>query len=110
MALSPSMCYLKRSVEYPKDLWTTLDRTFGIIDEDNNRTLESIYRTIIILKNLASTLSNEVVQDEEEAEASTQSIRTEDSLLAVTLSPDAPEVYEIYDISYTHMAEIEEYI
>ena len=49
MALSPSMCYLKRSVEYPKDLWTTLDRTFGIIDEDHNRTLERIYRTIIIL-------------------------------------------------------------
>ena len=49
MALSPSMCYLKRSVEYPKDLWTTLDRTFGMIDEDHNSTLERIYRTVSIL-------------------------------------------------------------
>ena len=35
MALFPSMCYLKIFVEYPKDLWTTLDRTFGMIDEDH---------------------------------------------------------------------------
>ena len=35
---------------------------------------------------------------EEEAEASTQSIRIEDSLLAVIPSLDAPKVYEIYDI------------
>ena len=73
MALSPSMRYLKRSVENPKDLWKILDRTFGMIDEDHNRTLESISSTISIpdLKISASTLSDEVVQDEEEAEAST---------------------------------------
>ena len=65
--------------------------------------------TIIILdpKISASTLSDEVVQDKE-AEASTQSIRIEDSLLAVTPSPDAPEVYEISDISSPHMDEAEE--
>ena len=76
LALSPSLCYLSRSVEYPKNLWTTLDRTFGMIDEDHNGTLESIYKTISILnpKISTSTLSNEVVQDEEEAEASTHSI------------------------------------
>ena len=55
----------------------------------------------------ASTLSDEVVQDEE-AEASTQPIRIEDNLHAVTPSPDAPEVYDISDISSPHMAEIEE--
>ena len=104
------MSQLVQLVENSKDLCTTLDRTFGIIDEDHNITLERIYRTISIIKNLASTLSDEFVQDEEEAEAFTQSIRLEDSLLALTPSPDAPEVYEISDISSPHMDEIEEYI
>ena len=62
----------------------------------------------MIQKISTSTLSDEVVQDEEEAEASTQSIRIEDSLHAVTPSLDAPEVYEISDISSPHIAEIEE--
>ena len=99
--LSPSLRYLIRSIEDPKELWTRLDRTFGMIYEDHNSTLDSRSSSIIILdpKILASTLSDEVVQDKEEAEASTQSIRIEDSLHAVTPSPDAPEVYEIYDIS-----------
>ena len=39
LALSPSLRYLTKSVEYPKDLWTKLDRTFGMIEEDQNRTL-----------------------------------------------------------------------
>ena len=109
MAISASMLYLKRSVRNPKDLWKILDRTFGMIDEDHNSTLERTYSTISIYdsKILASTLSDEVFQDEEEAKASTQSIRIEDSLLAVT-PLDAPEVYEISDISSPHMAEIEE--
>ena len=108
MAISPSMRYLKRSVKNPKDLWKILDKTFGMINEDNNRNLERIFSTIIILnpKFSASTLSDEVVQNEEEAESSTQSIRNEDSLLAVTPSPDALEVHEIYDISSPHMDEI----
>ena len=56
------------------------------------------------------TLSDEVFQDEEEAKSSTQSIRIEESLLAMTPYPDALEVCEIFDISYPHMDEIEEYI
>ena len=69
MAFSPSMRYLKRFVKNPKDLWKILDITFGMIDEDHNSTLESISSTISILnpKFLASTVSDEVVQDEEEA-------------------------------------------
>ena len=49
-----------------------MDRTFGDIDEDHNRNLESTSNTIIILdpKFSASTLSDEVVQDEEEAKSS----------------------------------------
>ena len=54
---------------------------------------------------MASTLS-----DEEEAESFSQSIQIEESLLGVTPSPIAPEVYEIYDISYPHMDDLEEYI
>ena len=73
MALSPSMCYLKLSVKNTKDLWKLLDRTLGLIDEDHNSTLESTSNTISILdpKISASTLSDEVVQNEEEAESST---------------------------------------
>ena len=110
IAISPSMCYLKMSVKNPKDLWTKLDRIFGKHSEDHNRTLESTSSTIIVLdpKFLASTLSVEFVQDEEVAKSSTQSIRIEESLLAVTPSPDAPEVYEISDMSSPHMYETEE--
>ena len=87
-----------------------MDRTFGMIDEDHNSTLESTSSTISILdpKISASTLSDEVVQNEEEAKSSTQSIRIEGSLLAVTPFLDAPKVHEISDISYPHMDETEE--
>ena len=104
LALSPSLCYLIGSVEYPKEVWTKLDRTFGKQNEDHNSTLEIIASTTRVLhsKYSASTLFDEVVQDEEEAKSSTQSIRIEESLLAVTPSPDAPKVHEIFDISYSH--------
>ena len=50
----------------------------------------------------SSILSNEVIQDEEEAESSTQSIQIVESLLVVTPSPVSPNFYEIYDITHTH--------
>ena len=105
--LSPSLRYLNRSIEDPKELWTRLDKTFGKIDEDHNRNLESTSSTMSIIdpKLSASTLSDEFVQNEE-AESSTQSIRIEDSLHAVTPSPEASEFYEISNISSPHMAEI----
>ena len=46
-----------------------------------------------------------VVQDEDEAESSTHSIRIEESLHPVTPSPDAPKVHEISDISSPHISE-----
>ena len=78
LALSPSLCYLSRSIKDPQELWARLDRTFG--------STWSTSSTISILdpKSSASTLFDEVVQDEEEVEASTQSLRIEDSLHAVT--------------------------
>ena len=39
-ALSPSLRYFIASAEYPKDLWTKLDRTFGMHNEDHNSNLE----------------------------------------------------------------------
>ena len=33
-AFSPSFCYLIDFAEYPKDLWTKLNRTFGKHNED----------------------------------------------------------------------------
>ena len=69
LALSPSLRYLIASTEYPKDLWTKLDRTFGKHNEDNYSNLEITPNTTRALysKLLASTLSDEVVQDEEGA-------------------------------------------
>ena len=93
MAVSPSLRYLIDYAEYPKDLWKELDRTFGKHNEDYYSNLESTSRTTRVLysKVSTSTLSNEVVQDEEEEESSTQSIRIEESILVVT-SPATPEV------------------
>ena len=72
LSLSRSMRYLSRTVKYPKDLWTKLDRIFGMFDEDHNSTLETTSSTISIIdpKIYASTLSDEFVQDEEEAKSS----------------------------------------
>ena len=58
-----------------------------------------------MIQNSLPQLSVEVVQDEEVAESSTQSIQIEESLLALTPSPDAPEVCEIYGISSSHMTD-----
>ena len=95
LALSPRLLYLIGSAKYPKEVWTKLDRTFGKHNEDHNSTLEITSRTTRVLysKLLASTLSDEVVQDEDEAKSSTHSIRIEESLHEVTPSPDAPEVH-----------------
>ena len=38
LALSPSLHYLSRSIKDPQELWTRLDKTFGMIDEDHNST------------------------------------------------------------------------
>ena len=61
-----------------------------------------------MIQNSQPPLSDEVFQNEEKTESSTQSIRIEDSLHVVTPSPNAPKVYEISHISSPHMAEIEE--
>ena len=107
LSLSPSLHYLIGSDEYPKDLQTKLDRTFGNHNEDHNSTLEITSSTtrFIHSKLSASTLFDEVFQDEDEAEYSTHSIRIEESLHEVTPSLDAPEVHEISDISYYHIYE-----
>ena len=97
LALSPSMRYHSRSIKDIEELWKRLDTTFG----STWSTPSTI--SILDLKFLASTLSDEVVQDEDEAEASTQSIRIEDSLHVVTPSPDALEVHEISDNLISHL-------
>ena len=58
--------------------------------------------------NFPSSISKKFIQDEEEAQSSTQSIQIEESLLGVTPSPAALEVYEISDISSSHIADQEE--
>ena len=87
-----------------------MDKTFGKHNEDHISTLEIMASTTRVLhsKVTATTLSDEVVQDEDEAESSTNSIRIEESLHEVTPSPEASEVHEIYDISSSHIYEIEE--
>ena len=54
---------------------------------------------------IPSPTLEKIVEDEEEVEFSSQSIRIEESLLGVTPSPTAPEVYEIFDISSHHMSD-----
>ena len=54
---------------------------------------------------MPSPIEKKIVEDEKEAYFSLQSIRMEESLLEVTPSPAAPEVYEIPDISPPHMAD-----
>ena len=103
MVMSHDMCYLMESVEYPFELWRNIDRAFGVQKEvDNTWRKSKTSSSVLPLNVLASILSNEVIQDEEEAKSSTQSIQNVESLLVVTPSPVAPEVYEIYDISYSH--------
>ena len=101
LAFSPSLCYLIDSAEYPKDIWIELDKTLGKHNEDYYSDLQGTFITtrVIYSKFLASTLSNEVVQDEEEAESSTQSIQIVESLLGVTPSPAATEFYETFSYS-----------
>ena len=109
LALDDSLYYLIYSVEYPKEVWTILDRTFGKHNEDHNSTLEIASSTTRVLhsKFTATTLSDEVVQDEDEAESSTHSIQIEESLHEVTPSPNAPEVHEISDISSSNISKTE---
>ena len=87
-----------------------MDRTFGKHNEDHNRNLQikPITPIFIYSKYSSPILYDEVFQDEEEAESSTQSIRIEESLLGVTTSPAAPKVHEISDISSSHISETEE--
>ena len=96
LALDDDLYFDFGSTDYPKDLWTRLDKTFGKHNEDHNSNLEITASTTRVLysKVSASTLSDEVVQDEDEAESSTHSIRIEESLHEVTPSPDATEVHK----------------
>ena len=72
LVLSPILRYLSISIEDPKELWTRLDRTFGKIDEDNNRNLERTYRTIIFhdTKFSSYNIFSEFFQDEKQAKSS----------------------------------------
>ena len=56
---------------------------------------------------MPSPTEKKIVDDEEEAQFSLQSIRIEESLLGVTPSPATLEAYEISDISYSHMYDLE---
>ena len=70
LALDDSLYYLiPGSAEYPKNFWPILDRTFGKHNEDHNSTLKIIasITRVIFSKVSSSTLSDEVVQDEDEA-------------------------------------------
>ena len=58
--------------------------------------------------NVPSSAAKKVVQYEEEAESSIQWIRIDESLLGVTPSPVAQEVYEISNIWSSHMVDPEE--
>ena len=56
---------------------------------------------------IPSPTKKQIVDDDEEAKFSLQSIRIEESLLGVNPSHAAPKVYDIYDISYSHKCDPE---
>ena len=68
LAISPRMHYLIDSVEYLKDLQTTLDRVLGKDNEDPSSYVESDSRSSMISLShdvSTSTVSDEVDHDEE---------------------------------------------
>ena len=68
LAISPRMCYLIYSVDYPKDLWTTLDRFLGKDNEDPSSYMESASSSSMICLSqyvFASIVSDEVDHEEE---------------------------------------------
>ena len=69
LSFSPILCNLIHSTKYPKDHWKNLDRTFGKHNGDHSSNLESTpnNKWFISSKLSTSILSDEVVQDEEEA-------------------------------------------
>ena len=72
LAISLSMLYLIDSVEYPKDLWTTLDRVLGKHNEDPSNYVESASRSSMTTLSqvvLASTVSDKYIHEEEIAES-----------------------------------------
>ena len=66
--LSPSLHDLVKYVEYPKDLWIELERTFGKQNENHSTNLECTTNTTRVLssKLQASIIFDEFFQDEEE--------------------------------------------
>ena len=68
LAISPSMHYLVDYADYPKDLWTKLDRDLSKHNKDHSRNLESAHSTSVVSlfqDVLTSTVSEEFVHDEE---------------------------------------------
>ena len=68
LSISPCMHYLIDSVDYPKDIWTTLDRVLGKDNEDPSSYVESASSSSMISLSqdfLASTVSYEVDHEEE---------------------------------------------
>ena len=68
LAISPSMRYLTDYVEYPKDIWTTLDGVLGKDNEDPSSYVEGASSSSMISLSqdvLASTVSDEVDHEEE---------------------------------------------
>ena len=62
LVISPRMCYLIDSVEYPKDLWTKLDRGLGKKNEDPSSYVESASSSSMI--SLSQYFSASIVFDE----------------------------------------------
>ena len=61
LAIPPCMCYLIDSIDYPKDIWTTLDRVLGKDNEDPSSYVESAFRSSMI--SLSQYFSASIVSD-----------------------------------------------
>ena len=64
LSISPCICYIIYSVDYPKDLWTTLDRVLGKHNEDSSSYVESTSNSSMI--SLYQYVSASIIFDEVE--------------------------------------------
>ena len=98
LAISPCIHYLIDSVDYPKDLWTTLDRVLGKDNEDPSSYVESASSSSMI--SLSQDVSTSTVSDEVDHEEVT--IAIDDSITHSAFSMSSIMDSEIHMLDLSH--------
>ena len=99
LSISPCMHYLIDSVDYPKDLWTILDRVLGKDNEDPSSYVESASSSSMI--SLSQDVSTSTVSDEVDHEEVT--IAIDDSITHSAFSMSSIMDSEIHVPYLSHL-------